>query len=691
MPLSEDKAAEMLSEVSSMMEDAISAFRVKRLDRVLESAILYRGFTEVGREGSYSMGAIDPMGEANEGINIARMLVKAAVAQTMKQFPSIEIPAAKDDQKARARADMTEKLAKTILRRIEFDELHRSVSWSKQTGAAWLKVCWNTQAGRALPQDYDGFTDEEEKARWEDDGFGDKAAIQLFEGDVSVEFVPTTDGFPDPAAHTIKEMQHFFHVKLLPARKLEDRFPVDYFGETTKGRFAGNTYREEKLGYTSFAGDDNFQSVADHHSQSDGNVLCELIEFWEMPTLSFPLGRFLAFSGGMILACGPNPYSPTRLPFVLIQGDNLVPGSLYADGVIADVRSLQYSTNRAANKLREHLDKMLNVHMLVPRGSGIDKNSWGDKTGQVVEYVKGYKPEPLEVRDIPSGMFTYLDEQIRRAQSVTGYTDVGRGDAQTDLSGRAVAFYTENETAMREPDMAAYRRSLLEVARHGVHLYRQFADDGRLLHIVGENGKVELAEFLSEEFDWENDFVPELYTARPQSRAARVSEVLEFMGANLFEDGPGPERARKLLGESYSEASTYDPFIRDKQRARRENLIVLREPTAQIQVQTYDTHEIHMQEHREFMRTPEFESLPDYQKEVLFTHDELHELMAAGADQALLQAQHGPPPTPPGPEGAPPGLESPPNGGAPMNPAPPPTIAEFNASDSSQQSSFDQQ
>lgn len=65
------------------------------------------------------MGITDPEGEANEGINISRMLVKAAVAQTLRQFPSLDIPAAKDDQKARSKADMTEALGRSILRRID--------------------------------------------------------------------------------------------------------------------------------------------------------------------------------------------------------------------------------------------------------------------------------------------------------------------------------------------------------------------------------------------------------------------------------------------------------------------------------------------------------------------------------------------------------------------------------------------
>ncbi len=684
--LSEENAMRMLGEVVDMFEDASSFFKGRRLNRAIEHVAMYRGWHEIARYGGYEMGLTDPQGEANEGVNIARMLVKSSVAQTLKQLPSIEIPAAKDDQRSRAKADMTEKLAKSIMRMIDQDELHRTVSWAKQTGACWFKVCWDINKGKVIPQSYDGFTDKEEEMRYEDDGFGDKVIQPLFEGDVRYEYVPTTDGFPDPSAHTIEEMHHFFQTKLLPIRKLEDRFPTDYFGKSTKGRFSTGNSPRESAPYASIVQDDEV-SIADFAAQqSEANVLAELVEFWELPSRQFPRGRLVVYSGSTIISMGPNPYYPTRIPFVLFFGDNIVSGSLYPDGLLEDVKPLQYSTNRVANKMREHLDKMLNAHMLVPRNSGIDKNIWGDKSGQIIEYVKGYKPEPLHVPEIPNSMFSFMENQITRAQQVTGYSDVGRGQAQGDISGRAVAFYTENEQAMREPDMAAHRRSMLQVVQHAVYLYRQYADDGRLIRMVGENGKVELVEFNSEDYDWDYDFVPELYTGRPSSRIAKVSEVLEFMGANLFSDDPSAERARKMLGDEYAAATTYDPFIEDRQRAKRENLLHLRDPLSVLQVQSFDDHKIHNEEHRKYMKTLEFEALPDWRKKALLIHDELHELMGAGADAALLQSQSSPPSTPSPTRG----VESPPSGGNSAFPSSPPTIEQFNSMSSSEQASSDQ-
>lgn len=685
--LSPPKQEEMLGEITSLFEDAVGAYQTKRADRVLDNLAMYRGWTDITRGGNYNLSVTDAEGEANENINISRMLVKASVAQKLRQVPSIEIPAAKDDQAARAKADMTEKLAKSILRRMDQDELHRTISWAQQAGGAWLKVSWDTQRGRVLPQDYDGFTDEEEEYRRQPDGFGGESFIDIFEGDVRFEFVPTCDGFPDPTAKTCAEISHFFHVKLLPTRKLEDRFPVDVNGESTKGRFNIGSTRE-------LHGADDYEREMELSAMSsDGNVLASLVEFWEMPTRAFPQGRFVAFSGPMILAMGPNPYYPTRIPFILFQGDNIVPQSLYADGLLEDVKTIQHSVNRAANKLREHVDKVLNTHLLVPKGSGIDRDTWGDKPGQIIEYNKGWAPTPMPASDIPQGLFEFFELQTTRAQGITGYTDLSRGDpAGGDISGRAVIYSTENSSAMREPDMMSYRRSMLEAVQHAVHLYRLHADDGRLLQMIGDSGKVELVEFKSDEFDWDNDFVPEVFNGKPSSRAARAAEVYEALTSGLLADGPDGERARKMMGDDYAYAAAYDPFARDRQRAKRENLAHLKDPTAVINVKTYDTHQIHLEEHNEYMRTVEFENLPDWQKEVMEQHAELHEIMLTGGMTALASEESGAQqPMQPGPEPMPPGVESPPNGGAPAYPsAAPPSIDEAAQMTDSEMRSADQ-
>lgn len=49
--LKEDAAVNMLGEVRNLFNDDVSYFRIKRLDRTIENAAMYRGWTEEFRGG----------------------------------------------------------------------------------------------------------------------------------------------------------------------------------------------------------------------------------------------------------------------------------------------------------------------------------------------------------------------------------------------------------------------------------------------------------------------------------------------------------------------------------------------------------------------------------------------------------------------------------------------------------------
>lgn len=706
MQISKTRAERMLGEITEYYEDASSAFRAKRALRTIENANFYRGNQYILRGNPENPDYADPRGEATEVINFTQAIVRGAVAIKLKQVPNPEVPAAHDDQRARSKADATERFARSIMRNgtIDLDEMHRCVSWAQQAGAGWMKAYWDPTAGRPVADTYEtGFEgpdeeDGEEPAEMEPelDDFGNEVTRQVYEGGIRTEFVPTTDGLPDPAARSIREMHHFFHRKLRPVRELFDLFPKDMFGETTRGKWAIGTRTEEQTQFRQLY-DDNADPMSALGSArlADGNVLAEIIEYWERPSRRFPNGRLMIFSDKLVLYVGPNPYLPARIPFVLFNGDNINAGSLYADGVVEQIKPLQRSANRTASKMREWLDKIVNAHILAPIGSGIDRNWWSDMPGQVIPYNKAFKPEFLNPPDIPTSLFGYLNEQIERSKFIAGYSDVARGEIPSDISGRAVAFATENEQTTREPDMQGHRSSVLKLMQECVHLARQFYEDGRLERMIGENGKWELVEFRSEDYDFENDLVPEIYSDVPTTRAARFSEAAEMMSAQMLGDTPEAKRARRLIGGRVAERLGDDEFERDRNRARREQVELVRmarDPMlmpAQLQVKSYDVDEIHLEEHNDFRKTPEYENLPTWLQMQFDEHCDVHELQKVAKLQA--EGMFGQPGEPMQPQQLGPGVESPPSGGAPVNPGPPPSVSEFNQMDASTQASSDQQ
>lgn len=644
MVLDETRAKQVLKEVQELYEDASNHLRTTRLNRIVRNAAFYRGLQYLMRGGQESI----EEGESAQVVNICRPIISKAVADTIRQIPEPRIGATKDDQQSRIQAKMAERFCRSITRTniIDEDEIHRCVNWMKQTGAGWIKAYWDPKAGGIDDSvDYTGFekidpdTGESTHDMEQDDGFGNSVPRQVFKGDMQIEFVSTLDGLPDPAARSRRELQYFDHRKLRPVRELVRRFPKDMFGEETKGRWRIGHKTLEQVAGRAIAGEveDPFWSSATHQREG-GNVLAELIEHWEPATDDYPFGRLVIFSDDMVLYMGPNIYLPTRLPFVLFNGDNMVPNALYADGLMEDIIQLQRNLNLNESKLFEHLDMMLNYHIFAPHGSGVVQSDFANRSGRLVNYNRGMKPDPFTPPDLSPSQFQYAETQIERAFMISGYQQA-MGDLPANTSGRTYAFAEQTSQRMREPDQISFRRSMSDLFQHCLYLGEQFYDEGRLLTIFGENDEPDIIEYKSG--DLKHNIIIDVYGEGPLSTTAQNAQVLDMMEAHMFDDGPAPERARRLLNDRYANKLSFDPNQGHKDRARRENMAVKRGNPGALPVYTYDIHKAHIQIHNDFRITPEFENLPDQLKQVMEVHCMLHEEYARRQGLAALEDQEG--------------------------------------------------
>lgn len=697
MPASEAKLRKLgdkiLAEVSRLYDDAEEVGR-RRTDRTLENAAFYRGFQYRVVDGEAFTDEDDATGEQREVQNIVRAFVRSAVAAKLKQVPNPEIASAHGDQRARARADATEKLAKAFSRNdtINNDELQRCLSWADQVGGGWMKCFWNRHAGKPVSPPDDGFEAAAAAVEKSDaNDFGEDLPITVFEGEIQTEFVPTVDLLPDPAAKSPREIRYVFHQKLRPMSELRDKFPTDFFGEPSVWDTGTKSYAQNE--YLAI----NEQDVGmDAAGIADSEQLARIVEFWEMPTNRWPRGRLVVFSGACIIWMGSNPYWPSRLPFVLFYGDNLVPGALYPDGLVEDIKPIQRSLNRTVTKMREMVDRTITPHLLTPYSSGITIDNWDDIPGNVIHYVKGNKPEWMNPPEIPNSLFGYTNELITRAKEITGYSDISRGDVPAGVeSGRAIAFLRENEQSIREPDMMSFRRSYIQLMQQCVYLARQFYQDGRMVRVIGTDYRWTLLEFKEDGFDWDNDLVPEVFSGGPNSHALRFSETLELANAGILEpDAPTAKAARQLLGSDYAGKATFDPFYEDRIKARRENLMVEKDPFAHITAREFDEHEVHCEEHNSFRKSQGYEDMPPEQQAVIDHHCEEHESWIQAQEQAYGQSaanlgggqQQQGQPSPP----AQPGLASPPDGGQQPYPSDQPTQEQYLAQTGGQAAAVEQ-
>lgn len=710
LQISEAKAAKMLGEVEGLFSDSEERWRWKHGPRTLENVAFYRGIQYLQKTKPTDPRVADVRGEMMEVINFSQTLINEGVADALSQVPSLKIASAKNDPRARGRADMTEKLGQSFMRNgvIDYDEIFNATLWAFITGAAWVKVGWDPFSGRHLRSVRNGFDDSGDEDDYEgiiDVGETPLARVSPYEGEIFCEYVNSADGLPCSTAKNAKprEMTHFFHRKLKSERDATNMWAVDAFGKSTRGRWDDGSGTTEST-FIRAASDQIDGSIGSGYNEgnSDPNRLVQIVEFWELPSRMFQNGRLIIFSGPMILYIGENPYTPARIPFVLFRGPNRVPDGIYPDGMMESLKPLQRTANKLATKIVEIANKMANPHLLVPIGSGIDKNTWGNIPGQTIPYFKGFKPELLNAAEVPQWLFQHLNDQINRAQFLTGMSDLTRG-AGSSGSGRDRAFAEEQQQKLRGPHRQTQRNALLQVTQQCVWLARERYEDGRIVRMLGEDvSEMDLVEFRGDDYDWDNDFIPEPYDDEPQSLSARMQTGLQILSAGGFGETPDAERYRRYVGQYLGRKAAYDVFDKDRAKAQRENQQIDVNPMYDPPVDTVDIHRIHIEEHGDFMKTPQFEQWPDWKKAKLRRHNEIHSL-ADQLTEAMAQEREnmmGAKPPPPGmntgapnpqqlPAGG--GTPSPADGGAAPTPGPPPSIDEFNSMSPSEQRSSDQQ
>lgn len=704
--LGEKRAVAMLGEIDELYDDAETKWRTKHGARTVENVAFYRGIqwltkTSIDKNGRFKNEMGNQRGELTEVINFSQTMVNESVADALSQELALKIPSAKNDPRARGRANMTEKLGRSFTRSGVFDleERFNVTLWSYITGGGWVKAGWDPFAGKHLRNVDNGFGDEEDMG-------DDNSSMQLnvpFMGELYTEYVSSVDGLPAAAAKNTsrQQMPHFFHRKHYTIRECEEMWPVDAFGKKTKGRWDDGTHSSEQAFVRSVS-----DELATSMESAQGfmglqqNRLAMVREFWELPSRRYPNGRLVISSGPMILYAGENPLTPARIPFVLYRGPNRIPDGLYADGLMELLKPIQRTANKLATKIMEIASKMANPHLLVPIGSGIDKNIWGTIPGQIIPYFKGFKPDVMNGADPPAWLFDYLNQQLERAMFLTGISEAARGDLSSGTSGRTFAFANQQHQRLRAPQRASQKRSDLAVIQHLVWLAREKYEDGRLIQMLGDEiDDMDLIEFRGDDYDWDTDFVPEAYSEEPQTLQEKVSLALELKGGGFFEDDPAAERMRRYIGQDFATKAAFDPFDDDRQNAQRENQKLVTDPIYEPVAQTYDTDRIHLEVHNKFRRSVQYANLPAWRRATMDKHCEIHSLKMklnemGDEPENMLGPRPGMNMANPNPQQLPagPGMESPIDGGAgAAEPAPAPPVDNFAAMSDSEQRASDQQ
>ena len=487
-------------------------------------------------------------------------------------------------------------------------------------------------------------------------------------GDWKFEAVSINDALMDPIADSWDKARFVIHRKIFSRTDAEARWPADFSGQPTKGKFEPVTGRRRGINST----ETPFRGL----SAVDENQAVEILEFWWKPGAEYPNGLFCAISGQMLLAIELDETGMPRLPDVwpwdFNFGSNIVPFAPIPDGGVTRLISMQRSLNHGVTRMRQALNWGSMPAFLIPEQSEIVQKAFSDVGGDVIRFRAPYEPKIMSGPGVGAGHLSYVDNIRNGINDVSGQTDESRGFVQSaNATGARLRAGDALNARLHGSTLILKGFFLASVYKKIFAIMANRYGEARILHAQGRNAQTRVMAFVDGLINPDCEFRIDPSEVAPKNKEAEAQDARNDFAAGIFDDTPSAQRFRQITGLYQNGVEIRNENEIDWQRAREEDVAFLlaarRGAPVKLEPQFGDEHEIHLAVHRQTMLEPEFLALPQqvrdaYVQTMVVPHQQMRDQLlmdqqAMGSPAAPEDGKRGSPPAESGIGGRPGGSD----------------------------------
>ena len=547
--------------------------------------------------------------QEREVYNHIASIVEIRLSRLNSVRPRMSVIPSSADIKDISASKMSKAVLDSLQHKINLSSiLSEGTAWSEVCGTAFYKVIWDSMAGRIVTLD----------------------PYELKEGDVRISTVPPFEIFPfNNSIPNLEDNPSIIHARAYPIETIKSIWGIDVQGETLDVFSLSNTNTISGFGYS--------QNITSCGSQpKDGHAL--VIERYELPTAKYPNGRLVIVIKDQLVYDGELPFvnvadGKRGYPFIKQTSVN-VPGSFWGISVVERAIPVQRAYNALKNRKLEYLNRLSMGVMMVEDGS-IDIDDLEDEglsPGKVLVYRQGATPPTMMgANRLPIDFASEESRLLSEFSIISGISDLMRQSqaVYSNLSGTALQLLIEQDTSRLSSSIDNLKFAVIEMAKHTLRLYKQFAQVPRLAKIMGEKNSVEVFYFSSSDLGGD-DVMCESESEITSSKANQRSMIFELLGSGLLQDESGRisndvrYKLLEMLGVGvYDEKQDISQM--HIKSAQRENLD-FRNQKFDIEVESYDDHELHIKEHIMFLLSKESQNVHSdkKQKEMVLEHINMH-------------------------------------------------------------------
>ena len=535
--------------------------------------------------------------------------VESRLAKLETVRPTLRVRAFSDEDSDLKAAKLATGVLKYVQERIDLSQIvSRATVWSEVCGSAFYKVVWDEQGGRQVAVDEQG--------------------APIFEGEVQVSVVSPFEIFPDKLhAENWDDVGSLIHAKVVSAGYVFEKFGVALKGEELS-QVAAFSYSQPTAGKLPF-----MNGGVQYATENDAVIL---IERYTRPCAAFPKGRVEIVAGDRLLFEGDLPYQNGErgerdFPFVK-QDCMRLPGAFFGASIVDRLIPVQRAYNAVRNRKHEFLNR-LSMGVLTVEDGAVDVDELAEEgllPGKVLVYRQGGKaPEMLDCGKMPTEFAAEEEWLEKEFALISGVSDLSQNSTPARVtSATGLQLFLEQDEARLSATIYNVERAMKAVARQTLRLYRQCAGNARLMTLTGENKKTQVYYFNASELAVSD---VQFEAADVNSPEEKRETLLKLYQAGILTDGDGKltvENKNRIL-----EAFGFGGFENARDisslhigKAAEENLDL---KTQAVEVDEFDEHLLHINEHTRFLLSSEYKQMKDKAqvKARVLAHIALHKKM----------------------------------------------------------------
>jgi len=301
--------------------------------------------------------------------------------------------------------------------------------------------------------------------------------------------------------------------------------------------------------------------------------------YYHRKTKFLPQGAKIKYIVGALLEEGPLPYSHGKLPCVF-DTDIDVPDELHGRPFLTNIAQLQNLHNMMMGSIARNIAVSSMPKWVMPKGT-VHRDKLNNEYG-IIEYSGPVAPQMVTYSAINKDLYQMPDKIEAYIEKGSMVDSMSRGEPPTGIKAAvALQFLDEQDQQRQSSGIAKRMKRIKDTYKMMISVMGDYykKEDGRMIRILGKDNSYLIDSFESADFGCAYDVRILNASSLPDSKAGRISAILDLNTATQADPMFGKEEIAQMLDLANDERFKEKASVAVKAAETVVSKILKRDPT----------------------------------------------------------------------------------------------------------------